>query len=169
VFVQVVEPCGTIVECDAESRKQGNEPVIVVAGPAANYELRIQPRYAKDSPGRYTIRIAEIRPATERDRDLFESYRLGSEANRLTDLSKLDDAVQTVERALAMQEKLSQPDGRSLGYLLYRLATLKRIRGDYPGAVGNHVQSQHAKKCYREDPQTAVQGLGQLYMSMGIT
>ena len=171
VFVQVVEPGGAIVEFDAESRKQGIEPVIVVAGPAASYELRIQPRYAKDPPGRYMIRIEEVRPATERDRDLFESYRLGSEANRLTELSKLDDAVQTVERALAMQEKLSQPDDRYRGYLLFRVATLKRIKGDYPGAEQSYRRAIAAREevLGREDPQTAVamRGLGQLYMSMG--
>ena len=110
VFVQVVEPGGTIVEFDAESRKQGSEPVIVVAGPPASYELRIQPRYAKDLPGRYTIRVEEVRPATDRDRDLFESYRLDRRLHRLTEVSKLDDAVQTAERALAIRETLSQPD-----------------------------------------------------------
>ncbi len=171
VFVQVVEPGGTIVEFDAESRKRGNEPVIVVAGPAASYEIRIQSRYAKDLPGRYTIRVEEVRPATDRDRDLFESYRLGSEANRLTELSKLDDAVQTVERALALQEKVSQPDNRYRGYLLYRVATLKRIRGDYPGAEQSYRRAIAAREevLGREDPQTAVavRGLGQLYMSMG--
>ncbi len=171
LYAQVVDPGGTIVEFDAESRKQGTEPVIVVAGAPTRYEVRIQPRYAKDPPGRYVIRVDEVRPATDRDRDLFESYRLGSEANRLTELSKLDDAVQTAERALALREKVSEPRDPYRGYLLYRVATLKRITGDYPGAEQTYRRAIAAREevLGREDPQTAVamRGLGQLYMSMG--
>ena len=171
VFVQVVEPGGAIVEFDAESRKQGREAVIVVAASPENYEIRIQSRYAKDPPGRYAIRVDEVRTATERDRDLYESYRLGSEAARLTEVGKLDDAVQVAERALALRETVAEPGDVYRGYLLYRVATLKRIKGDYPAAEQLYRRAIAAREeaLGREDPQTAVamRGLGQLYMSMG--
>ena len=51
------------------------------------------------------------------------------------------------------------------------MATLKRIKGDYPGSEQSYQRAIAAREevLGREDPQTAVamRGLGQLYMSMG--
>ena len=135
VVVQVLDPGGTtIAEFDLESRKQGAEPVALVAVDASEFELKIRPRYVRSPAGRYAIRIDDVRPATEQDRALFESFRLAFNAVQLADQGKLDDAIRTGESALALREKASLRSDPYRGILFAQIAQIKRTKGDFAGA-----------------------------------
>jgi hypothetical protein len=110
VVVQVEDTGKIIAEFDTESRKQGREPVVLAADRAGTYELRVRPRYVKEPAGRYEIRVDEVRPATDGDRIVFDSLRLGSEVSRLAELGKLDEAIQTGGRAGATRERPCRGD-----------------------------------------------------------
>jgi hypothetical protein len=130
VVVHVEDTGKIIAEFDTESRKQGREPVVL----AGTYELRVRPRYVKEPAGRYEIRLDEVRPATDGDRIVFDSFRLGSEVSRLAELGKLDEGIQTGGQALALREKVSLAKDSYRGYLLTQIAEAKRVKGDYAGA-----------------------------------
>src|SRR5437867_5077435 len=84
VAVNLGDSAGTLIaQFDAESRKQGREVVGVVAQSRSVFRVNVRARFPRDAAGRYEIRIGEIRPATDRDRDLFEAHRLSTEAASL--------------------------------------------------------------------------------------
>lgn len=170
VVVQIEDNGALIAEFDTESRKQGPETVVLSPRHAGTYHLRVLPRYVMETAGRYEIRVEEIRPATERDRIVFESFRLGSEAVRLAELGKLDDAIQTGERALALRDMASLPKDSYRGYLLTQIAEARRVKGDYAGAepLFQRAIAVDQETLGREQPQTALalRGLGQMYMTI---
>jgi CHAT domain-containing protein len=169
VAVQVLDTAGRVsIEFDSESRKHGREVVGLVADTPVNFQLRIQARYPKDAAAQYTIRVAELRPATERDRSGFEAHRLGTQAQQLDDAGRYDDAVSVVQRAIAVSEQAFGPGDAYIGSLLTRLGSLKRKRADYAGAEEAYLRAIAVSESAlgREDPQTAIalRLLGMLYV-----
>jgi tetratricopeptide (TPR) repeat protein len=169
VAVQVLDTAGRVsIEFDSESRKHGREVVGLVADTPVNFQLRIQARYPKDDAAQYTIRVAELRPATERDRSGFEAHRLGTQAQQLDDAGRYDDAVSVVQRAIAVSEQAFGPGDAYIGSLLTRLGSLKRKRADYAGAEEAYLRAIAVSESAlgREDPQTAIalRLLGMLYV-----
>jgi len=161
-----------IAEFDAESRKQGREQVGITADSPVNYQMRIKARYPKDPIGRYEIRVMEVRPATETDRALFEAHKLSTESLAAAGGGKYDDAIELAERALALGEKASGPNladnNAYVGYLLTRLASYQRSKGDYTNAERSYQRAIAVSQTAlgKEDPQTALSmgGLGVVYM-----
>src|SRR6266849_4396851 len=77
IVLSVRDSSGTLIaEFDAEGRKQGTEFAGVAAQSASGYRVTVRPRYPREPAAHYEIRLGEIRPATERDRDLFDAHRL---------------------------------------------------------------------------------------------
>ena len=167
VTVQLLEAGRVAAEFDSESRKQGRESVGLVADTPIRYEVRVTPKYPKEAAASYEIRLAEVRPATEGDRFLFEAHKLGVQALTLDQSGKYDDAVSVTQRALSLSEKAPGAGDAYTGYLLIRLATLKRRMADYAASEGFYLRAiaVSEKRFGREDPQTAAAllGLGMLY------
>ena len=168
VTVQLLEAGGRVAaEFDSESRKQGHESAGLVADTPTRYEVRVTPKYPKEAAAGYEIRLAEVRPATEGDRFLFEAHKLGVQALTLDQTGKYDDAVSVTQRALSLSEKAPGAGDAYTGYLLIRLGTLKRRMADYAASEGFYLRAiaVSEKRFGREDPQTATAllGLGMLY------
>ena len=112
----------------------------------------------------------EVRPATERDQLIFEARKLITEAVNRGGAGKYDEAIQFAERALALGEKALGPDDAYVGYLLIRLGSLERTKGDYGKAdlILQRAVAVNQKALGREHPQIAValRWLGLLYMSI---
>ena len=73
VVVQLLDANGRVAaEFDSESRKQGRELAGLVADAATDYQVRVAPKYPKEAAASYEIRLAEVRPATDQERFLFE-------------------------------------------------------------------------------------------------
>ena len=170
IVVQVLDPSGKLLaEFDSESRKEGREFVGLVADSGEGYRLRIKAVYPRAAPGRYEIRFAETRSASESDRSIFESHKLYTEAQAQLNLGKYDEAIRILDRAVALAEIPSAPEDAYVGELLYRIALLKRIKGDYKEAerLFERAVTVDQRVLGREHPQTAdaLRGWGNLYIA----
>jgi tetratricopeptide (TPR) repeat protein len=85
----------------------------------------------KAAPGRYEIRLAELRPATENDRALSEAGRLFRDYSRLRDQGKWLEARALLVRCLEIREKVLGPDDLLVGTTLGFLANSYDHTGDY--------------------------------------
>ncbi len=135
VVAQLLGPDGKLIEeFDSESRKQGQETVSQVAEMAGNYRLVVQAKQKEAPTGRYEIRVAELRAATEKDRALQEARKLHEESVRLRRAGKYEEARPLAERALEIREKALEPDHPDVAGSLNDLAILYRNKGDYAKA-----------------------------------
>src|SRR5262249_55907271 len=103
--------------------------------------VSVRARYPRDAAGHYEIRVGEIRPATGRDRDLFEAHRLSTEAAALDTAGKYDEAQRSAARALELGEKALGPNDVYVADLLTRLGDLRRTAGDTKAAEQLYVRA----------------------------
>ncbi len=131
VVVSVLDTSGNLIaEFDADSRNDGRERAEVVAASASGYRARIRARYSRAPVGRYEVRLSEIRPATDRDRDRFDAHRLSTEAAVLDAAGTYDEALKRAARALDLGEQALGPGDVYVADLLAKLADIHRTKGD---------------------------------------
>jgi CHAT domain-containing protein len=111
-----------------------------VAETSGIYRLEIH-TFAKAAPGRYQLRLAELRPATENDRALQEANTLMSEYMRVRDQGKWPEAKALILRVLAIREKALGPDDRLLATTLSFVANSFDDDGDYAAAEAYDLQA----------------------------
>jgi CHAT domain-containing protein/Tfp pilus assembly protein PilF len=172
VVVDVTDAGGKLLsEYDFESRIPGQEHVVLTAESAVRYQLSVKPKYSRATAGNYQIQIAEVRPSTEKDRLLFEMFKLNTESQALNRASKFDDARSLAVRALESGEKALGPNGGYLGEMLINLAELERTKDNMARAeeLFQRAILVDLAAYGRESPQTAwaVQRLGVFYTSTG--
>src|SRR5215813_8112564 len=117
VVVKVFGPAGPkLIEVDSPNGTQGPEPVSFIADAAGVYRIEVG-SIAKDAkPGRYEIRLEELRPATAHDRNLLAArvaYEAGERA-RLQTPRKLTEAVKQYEDALRLFREAGDRSGEAL-------------------------------------------------------
>ncbi|HWT03515.1 MAG TPA: CHAT domain-containing protein [Pyrinomonadaceae bacterium] len=135
VVVRLFGPDGKlIVELDAESRTQGQESLDVVADTAGAYKVEVGTKYKLLPAGRYEIRLAESRAATEKDSSLEEARKLHSQARRVFNAGNYDEAVKLAEKSLSLRESILGPEHPDVSQLLFNLALYYRNAGDVPRA-----------------------------------
>ena len=88
----------------------------------------------KATAGRYEIRLAELRPATEDDRALQEARELIEESLRLNREGKSAEARSFLIRAIEIRERVSGPNSYGLAAPLNMLAGNFEEAGDYASA-----------------------------------
>jgi len=98
-----------VAEFDEELRPQEEERAEFVAETDGPYRLDVVAKF-KGASGRYEIRLAEVRVATEHDRLLHEAHKLITQFWRFERAGKYDDALPPAERALEIAEKELGPD-----------------------------------------------------------
>lgn len=170
VVVQIADgQAKVLADFDADLRRDGQEDVAVTADAAETYEIRVKPRYSRATAGAYEIRVAGVRPATERDRALFKAHRLSTEAAAAREAGRFDDAVDRLNEALADVEKFIDPDDAYVGLLNTQLSRQRWSKGDMAMAKvaaerGIEITRQHLGP---NDPQTAwaIDSLAIIYRS----
>ncbi len=172
VVVSVAGETGdSIAEFDSESRLQSEEHVVVSTESAVRYRLSVKPKYAKAAAGRYLIRVIEIRPATEKDRLLFEAHQLDTQGLALNRKGKFDDARSAATRALEAGEKAVGANDPYVGELLVNLAEAERAKNNLPRSeeLFQRAIALDEKALGEENPQTAYAKLrlGALYDAHG--
>ena len=128
------EDGNAIIDFDSEWRTQGEEKIELVAAATGTYHLRVTAKYPKFSGGRYEIRLAEVRDASENDRSLDEARRLLTQTARLFAGNKYREALPLATKALELQERVLGAEHPELAYTLRRLGILDRYLVDYAGA-----------------------------------
>src|SRR6185369_1432605 len=91
VVASLFAPDGTLVTAvDGPNGSHGEEPVHITAEATGIYRIEVT-AFEKDArPGRYEIKLAELQPATKRDRDRLAARRAFDEAERLQSKSTRD-------------------------------------------------------------------------------
>ncbi len=172
VVVDVIDGNDKILsEYDFESRIPGQEHVVLTAESAISYRLSVKPKYSRAAAGRYQIQITEVRPATEKDRQLFEMFQLSTESQSLHRTGKFDQAYPLAVRALESGERALGLNGGYLGEMLINLAELERTKDNLARAEELYQRAIAVDEAAygRESPQLAyaIQRLGVLYTVNG--
>ncbi len=137
VLVRLLGPDGKLIfEFDADIRQQGQEKVSEVAEVTGSYQLIVQPKQPAAAAGRYEIRLAELRVATERERESQEARKLNGEFVRSYRAGKYDEARPLAESALAIREKALGAKHPDVAISLNCLAQLYESTGEIAKAVG---------------------------------
>jgi CHAT domain-containing protein/Tfp pilus assembly protein PilF len=99
VVVRLFGPDGRqLVEMDSPTGTQGAETVSFIADVGGTYRVEIAPVEREAAPGRYIVRMEELRPATERDRTRIAAERAFAEANLLAAQQKEDSFRQAAAK-----------------------------------------------------------------------
>jgi CHAT domain-containing protein len=114
----------------------GNDREVLVMGWVAETsgELRLEVYTRAKAAGRYEIRLAELRAATENDRALHQARKFFLDYARLRGEARFADARVPLERALEIREKVLGPDDLLVAETLGTLASAYESTGDYASA-----------------------------------
>jgi CHAT domain-containing protein/Tfp pilus assembly protein PilF len=135
VKIQVLDPSGKrILDVDSEIRAHGQETLSLVCEAAGDYRLIVIPKQQVASSGRYEIRIAELRIATNDDRALQEARRLIEKGLEPQREGKYDEALPLIARALEIRESILGPGHPDVASTINILANLYYSKGDYAKA-----------------------------------
>ncbi len=172
VVVQLLGPDNKqIMEFDSEASVYGQQFVSQVAEVSGSYQLNLRANQEGAQPGRYEIRVAELRAATERDRVLQEGRQLHAEGVRLSRAAKYDDALPLLERALQIRQKTLAPGDPLVAQALNSAGNLYWRKGDYAKAEPLHQQAlaitEKERGAEHPDVATALNSLANLYQSKG--
>ncbi len=135
VVVRLLGPDGKeILGVNSEIRKQGQETVWHVAEVAGSYRLKIQAARKDDPAGRYEIRVAELRAATEKDRVLSKAHRLNTQLRELRSVRNYGEAIRVAKQILEIRSRELGEEHPDVAYSLNSLANLYYDKGDYATA-----------------------------------
>jgi len=123
-----------IVIIDDDSTGKAEERLSQVAATPGVYRLNIAPKQKTSPAGSYSIRLLELRAATENDRALQQARDLHAQSRSLYRAGKYDEAHTISERALAIREKAVGPDNLDLANILDQLAILLSVKAEYAKA-----------------------------------
>jgi CHAT domain-containing protein/tetratricopeptide (TPR) repeat protein len=122
VVVQTRDRAGNpIADFDDEVRREGEEYVDLVSEASGVYSVAIRTSFPTLLPGRYAIRIASRRAATDADRAMHESRRLRTMAARLDADGRFAEGQALLERALRLSESVG-PEAIDVAMVLHQLA-----------------------------------------------
>jgi CHAT domain-containing protein len=123
VAVQTRDGAGNVIATvDDEIRLDGDEDVDLVANVSGTYTFSVTASPVALGAGRYTIRIASRRPATDADREAQDSRRLRTAAVRLEADGRYEEGRGLLERALSLSEQAGGPESTDTAMVLFRLA-----------------------------------------------
>lgn len=151
----------------------GNDQEVLVMGWVAETsgDLRLEVYTRAKATGRYGIRLAELRAATENDRALHQARKFFIEYARLRGEARFAEARVPLERALEIREKVLGPDDLLVAETLGTLASAYESTGDYASAEPLKLRALRImeKALGPDHPRVARQlaGLGGFYREMG--
>jgi CHAT domain-containing protein len=168
VVAAVSDPSGKqLAEFDSEARIHGEEHVVLVAESAGNYLVSVRPRYSRAAAGHYQIELVDLRPAQDKEKQLFQLHQLTTQAQKLSELAKYPEALQAAAQAFDIGEKQLASNDPYLGEVVARFADLERVTENRPKSeeLFKRAIAIDDATLGHENPQTAVAvgRLGSLY------
>jgi CHAT domain-containing protein len=120
-----------IGEVDSPNERWGTEPVLLLADRSGDYRVEVRAP-AKVAPGRYEIRILQLREATTDDKRLVHAQRLFEEAEKVSSQDNADARRASIEKyQQAAQLFAASAEPLRQAYTL-RMLILRYIQlGDY--------------------------------------
>ncbi len=129
-------------EVDSPNGTQGPEPVSLITQAAGEYQLKVTSPDIKAAPGRYEIKVEELREATPRDSDRIEAERAFAEAEQLRAQGTGDSlrkALEKYEEVLKLWRTLG--DQQREAYTLNEMGERYRELGEIQKALAYHNQA----------------------------
>ena len=118
-----------VARIDSPSGTRGAERVSEVAKAAGDYRVEVKSEEAAAKPGRYEVRIEDLRPATDQDRTRVQAERVYAQGEELRrEKEDWARAAASYRQALAIWRSL--PDRGEEGLALYRIGTMQEKLGD---------------------------------------
>ncbi|MEW6734815.1 MAG: tetratricopeptide repeat protein [Acidobacteriota bacterium] len=136
VVVLIYAPDGEkIYEKDSPTGSQGTEVIKLIAQTSGDYRIEVKPWIYEVQAGHYDIKIEVIRVPTEQDQALIEAEQLDKEVMKLLDAGKFSEGIPLAEQALAIKEKVLNPEHPDISDTLNNLGFLYQERGEYEKAA----------------------------------
>ncbi len=161
----------SVVDFDADPRIKGEEVVELAVKSAGNYRLSIEPRQKNALPGRYEIRLTDVRNAAAKDFALDDARKLLTESINLWRADEYDKALPPAERALAIREKELGADNAEFATVLIVLANIYSDKGEYDKSESLYLRGLEIKeKALGKDHislSLILNNLGTLYKDKG--
>lgn len=151
----------------------GNDQQVLVMGWVAETsgDVRLEVYTREKATGRYEIRLAELRAATDDDRALHQARKFFLESTRLMREARFAEVRGLLERALEIREKVLGPDDLLVAETLGTLATACESTGDYASAEPLKLRALRIieRALGPEHPRVAreLTSLGGFYREMG--
>ncbi len=171
VVVMLFAPNGQkLAEVDDRSGNQGPEAVSWIAQAAGLYQLKVKSPEAKAPPGRYEIKVEELREATQRDRDRTAAERVLAEAEQVRlqrTAESLQKALDKYDEALTLWKALD--DRGRVAYTLNLMGVLYRDLGESQKALGCHSQALMLRRAIgdRQGEGQVLYNIGLVYLGLG--
>ncbi|MGH9846007.1 MAG: tetratricopeptide repeat protein, partial [Blastocatellia bacterium] len=171
VAVRFAGPDGKLLaEVNVAAGTTGLEPACWIAEAAGDYRVEVAAAEKLASRGRYQLRLAELRAATEADRGRVAAQRSFMQAERLFSDNKPEPRRQAIaEYAEAAQLWRAAGDAGPLAYALFNLGDLYRRSNDYPKALDHFNQAVELWRAAgdREGEAAALNAAGVVHAAMG--
>ena len=138
VVVTVLNPQGqTTLKIDSASDGEGSEAVAFICETPGDYTLRVNASNEHAIAGQYSIRVDEIRNATEWDKSFARALRLSAEAGALTELGAGDaaeKAAKLFEESLTLWQSLEEREREA--------DTLRALSALYVQKLGDNIKAK---------------------------
>jgi len=171
VVVTLFDPEGKpIVQMDGPNANQGPEPIWAIAEIAGSYRLEVRSLEKDAKPGRYEARIAELRIASQQDRNRVTEERAFIEAEEL----RAQGGAVSLRRAIAKYEEslqMSQAAGDRSGEAraLNSIGLVHNSLGEKPKAFEYYNRALSIRRAIgdRSGEATTLNNLGRVHDSLG--
>lgn len=169
VHVTVFDAAHTVIT-EIDSRPREFTPISIIAAAPATYSLKVKPADNAAPPGRYLLRIGEIRSATPKDHQRLAAERTLAEGDRLAkdeqaELSRL--AISKYDEAAGLA--VLAGDLRENAYALRRVGDLSEVLGQFENALKAYEKALAVYKQSRDrHGEAAIRNqISSIYITLG--
>lgn len=132
VVVILTAPDGKqLIEMDTPNGSSGSEEIRAIIEADGAYQLEIRSLEKDAKAGKYEVRIADLRMATEQDRAWVEARKLHEDSARLSWQRKYDEALPLAERSAAIIEKAFGSEDYKMALALDNISGINHQKQNY--------------------------------------
>ncbi len=142
VVVSLIAPDNKkLLEVDGPTGATGEEILAFVTDKAGTYLVEVRSLEKEAAPGKYEIKLVELRNARPNDRPLVEARKLAGEALLLEVQGKYDDALPLAQKVLALRESVLGAEHPDVGAALNFLAGVHFDKGAFKTAEPMYLRA----------------------------
>jgi CHAT domain-containing protein/Tfp pilus assembly protein PilF len=159
-----------LIEVNTRDLVPSSETLYWVAKEAGNYRLQLRPVAKESPPGRYVVKIEELREARAEDSDRVVAQQSVAEGMRLIALGTADsrrEAIKKFEAALQIQKRLGDQAGE--GDSLDSLGSIYYYLGETRKSLDHYIQALPLRRAAgdRNSEAATLNDIGVIYYSLG--
>lgn len=170
VFVILFGPEGQkLTEADSPIGSQGPEPVALIADVPGEYRLAVRSLDEKAAPGKYEIKIVDLRESHQTDRDGILLERTLAEAERLRVQGTAESLFGAIKKYSEALPLLRMVDSTREAATLNRIGVIYWQLGENQKALEYYSQAQVLWRAMgdRRNEATSLHNVGTVYLQLG--